>query len=129
MTKEIVVTLDPRPGTLAELLGRLAKDGVNIRGGYGTNVGDFDTWHMVVDDDARAERALRGSHVAYRTYDVALTEVDDRPGTLLAACERIASRGINIRSIFNLGGNRPGRSVVAFRVDDPKGAEAALRGM
>lgn len=128
MTKEFVIALEPRPGTLAEVLGGLAKDNVNVRGGFGTNVGDFDTWHMIVDDDARAERALKAIGTRYRTFDVVTKDVEDKPGTLLMAAERLASRGINIEAVFSLGGNAPGKTTVAFRVKDRTAAEAALKG-
>lgn len=128
MTKEFVVALDPRPGTLAELLGGLAKERVNIRGGFGANVGDFDVWHMVVDDEARTSSALRAVGARFRTHDVVTTMVDDRPGELLRACEKIASRGINLEAIYTLTPEAPGKASVAFRVSDARGAEAALRG-
>lgn len=128
MTKEFVIPLEPRPGTLAEILGGLAKERVNVRGGFGMNVGDFDTWHMVVDDDARAERVLTGTGVRYRAFDVVTTSVEDKPGTLLAACEKLAAANINIEAVFNLGGGPPGKTTVAFRVEDTRAAESALRG-
>lgn len=128
MTKEFVVALDPRPGTLAELLGGLAKERVNIRGGFGANVGDFDTWHMIVDDEIRAASVLRASGARFQTHDVVTTSLEDRPGELLRACEKIASRGINLQAIYSLASDVPGKASVAFRVNDPRGAEAALRG-
>lgn len=127
MTKELVLTLDARPGTLVEVLGALAKENVNIRGGFGANVGDFDTWHMVVDDEARAERVLRDRHTNYRAFDIVILDVDNAPGTLLAACERLASKGINLDAIYTLASSAPGKATVAFRVKDTKAAEAALK--
>lgn len=128
MTKEIVLALEPRPGTLAAVLAGLAKENVNLRGGFGANVGDFDTWHMVVDDTARAERALRAMGTRYQTHDVVTTTVPDKPGELLKAAERLAAKGINIEAIYSLASTTPGRAEVAFRVRDAAAAESALKG-
>lgn len=128
MTSEIVIALDPRPGTLAQLLGGLAKENVNIRGGFGTNLGDFDTWHMIVDDTAKAESILRKQGTRYQVHDVAVTTLPDKPGTLLRATERLAGQGINIEAVYNLATTTPGECSVAFRVKDSAAAERALRG-
>lgn len=126
MTNEFVIALDPRPGTLATLLSGLAKERINIRGGFGANVGDFDTWHMVVDDEAKAERVLKGTHTRYQLRPVVTATLKDEPGTLLEACERLAARGLNLEAVYTLGSSTPGSVTVAFRVDDPVKAASAL---
>lgn len=127
MTKEFVMTLDARPGSLVEVLSALAKENVNVRGAFGANVGDFDTFHMVVDEESRAERVLRDTHAKFRAFDVVITEVENKPGALLAACDRLASASINLDAIYTLASSSPGKATVAFRVKDARAAEAALK--
>lgn len=126
MTKEFVVSLDDKPGTLANLLRSVAKHDVNLRGIEGSAVGDFDIARLITDDSDKMERALREANVAWREFEALTVRMPDRPGELLKIAEKLGSNGINIESVFNLTPTRAGEAEVALRVDDLKRARKAL---
>lgn len=125
MTQEFIVSLEPRPGTLAEVLRKLKEKNVNIEGVVAYNVGEFDTLRFLADKPRETEAALRAASLRYRQFEVVKTRVPDRPGGLLIAAEKLSSSGVNIQALYTLG-SMGDESEVAFRVDDIQSARKAL---
>jgi hypothetical protein len=124
MLEEIIVTVDDRPGVLAELGELLGRHGVNIEtltamAHRGTGI-----VHLVVDDGDEAAEILasKGFKVEGMRQVLAVT-LDDRPGELGRYCRRLQRSGVAISSAFvaKRGG---GETEMLFAVDN---VEAAVK--
>jgi hypothetical protein len=120
--KDLTVTLENKPGTLAALGEALGEAGINIEGASGDNrLGEV--LHLLVEDAAAAREALSGAGVeVIDERDVLVVEVEDRPGTLGDVARKLADAGVNIDLVYStFGGVR-----AVLGVDDPEKARSAL---
>jgi hypothetical protein len=125
MAKDILVSLDDRPGELARVGEALGNAAINIEGvtGYAHEGRGFA--HILVEDADAARRALEANGIKVEGETEPLI-VDmgadvDRPGSLGASARRVADAGINLRFLYIATNNR-----VVVGVDDPSAARAAL---
>ena len=120
--KDLTVSLENKPGTLAELGEATGKAGINIEGMSGDNrLGEV--LHVLVEDAAATREALSGAGIEVTDErDVLVIDVQDRPGTLGEAARKLADAGVNVDLVYaTFGGVR-----VVLGVDDPDKARAAL---
>jgi len=104
--KDLKVTLENRPGTLAELTEVLGRAAINIEGicGFAREVRasedrEFVTHiaHVLVEDADRAKKALSAAGIRIEEVREALViDIRDRPGELALVARRLADAGINI---------------------------------
>jgi hypothetical protein len=110
MMKDLKVTLENRPGTLADLSEALGMAGVNIEGisGFAREVRggedrEFVTHvaHILVDDSTPAKRALKAAGIRIEEErEAVVIDMKDRPGELAAVARRIADSGVNIEFFY-----------------------------
>ena len=97
MAKDLTVTLEDRPGTLADMGEALGKAGVNIEGVCGFPSQGKGIIHFLVDDAAAARRVLEAAKIHVNDErDVLVLDIADRPGELGRICRKIANAGVNI---------------------------------
>ena len=121
---QISAFLRNRPGSVAELCGRLSEVGLSIRAMAVVDTVDVGTVRMIVDDVGRAEGVLQHSAVGYMLVPVLCLELPNRSGVFAEVAGVMANAGVNIEYTYitALPGNE--RSLGVFRVDD---IDAALR--
>ncbi|HEX7255579.1 MAG TPA: ACT domain-containing protein [Gaiellaceae bacterium] len=91
MAKDLTITLEDRPGILAELGEALGAAGVNIEGFCGYASEGTGTLHLLVDDAAAARGALEGAGFDVGDErEVLVVDIEDRPGALGVIARRIA---------------------------------------
>lgn len=101
MAKDLTVTLENRPGTLADLGEALGRAGINIEGGCGFPCEGKGEIHLLVEDATTARRTLEQAGIEVREErDVLVVEMEDRPGTLGEVTRRIANAGANIDLLY-----------------------------
>jgi hypothetical protein len=120
-----IITLDNRPGSLADIAGALAEKGINIAGVAGATEGGTGTIALVTNDEAGTLSALEGAGARFRQVALASAALEDKPGTLADAARRLADAGVNIEAIFPTGMDA-GKITVAFGVDNVEAAKTAL---
>ena len=83
-TKEFVLTLDDRPGTLAKATDAIAKAGINIEGYCAVPSKDGKgIFRVVTSDPATTRKALEtAGFKVQEERDVAIIDAEDRPGFL-----------------------------------------------
>lgn len=117
MLEEIIVTVDDRPGILAEIGELLGRTGVNIETLSATAYEGTGIVHLVVDDGDEAGEVLasNGFNLA-ETRPVLAATLDDRPGELGKYCRKLADSGVRITSAYvaKRGG---GETELIFGVD------------
>ncbi len=99
MARDLTVTLEDRPGALADMGDALGRAGVNINGISGT-AGSGEV-HILVDDAeaARAALATAGIQVGAEN-EVVKVGFEDRPGELGEIGRRVADAGANIEVVY-----------------------------
>jgi hypothetical protein len=125
MLEEIVVTVDDRPGVLADIGELLGRANVNIETLTATTYNGLGVIHLVVDDGEEAAQLLRANGFKVEgTRPVLTATLDDQPGELGRYCRRLAESGITIAAAYvaRRGG---GETEMIFAVDDIEAAKSA----
>jgi hypothetical protein len=124
VAKDLLVTLEDRPGTLADVGEALGDAGINIEGVCAITHEGRGIIHLLVEDVAGARRALEGAGIKVEgETDVIVGEVPgdvDSPGTLGAMARKVANAGVNVTLAYIATKNR---SVVATS-DNAKAQQA-----
>ncbi|HEY3022247.1 MAG TPA: ACT domain-containing protein [Actinomycetota bacterium] len=124
MAKDLTVSLEDRPGTLADLGEALGNAGVNIEGICGIGVEGRGIIHVLVEDAAAARKALEGSGIKVEgEADPMIAEIAgsaDKPGELGRMARAIANAGVNIQAMYIATHDRG----VIVTTDNAKAAKA-----
>jgi hypothetical protein len=101
MTKDLTIILEDRPGSLAKLGEALGKAGVNIEGSCGITCEGLGVFHILVEDLAKARRAVKNAGFEVRAErSVLVLKIKDRPGELGKIARRIADAGVNLELMY-----------------------------
>ncbi len=125
MLEEIILTVEDRPGVLAEIGELLGGAGVNIETLSASTFDGRGVVHLVVDDgeDAGEVLAAKGFNVQ-NSRPVLPTTLDDRPGELGRYCKRLADGGVHISAAYVVKRGE-GETELLFAVDDLETAARA----
>ena len=94
--KQLSVTMENRPGTLAEMCRALGEKKVNILALISSEREGQSLVCMIVDKVLVAKRALQAIGYAYTEDQVLVTKVPNRPGTFATVAKRLGDAGVNI---------------------------------
>ena len=124
--KEFTVTIEDKPGALGKCFLALAEAGVNILAAQSYVEEGEILARLLVDDPALAKTVLGGIRMIFEETDVAVVELEHRPGELGRAAARLGEHQINID--YSYFGIRPGstRVMIVFGVDNPNKAASLL---
>jgi hypothetical protein len=123
--KDLTVSLEDRPGTLADLGEALGKAGINIEGMCAVTSEGRAIIHLLVADAAAARTALESAGVKVEgEAEPLISELDsaqvDRPGAVGAMARAMADAGVNIQVVYLATKNR----AVAVTSDNAKARQA-----
>ncbi len=125
--KELRVTMEDRPGSLAKLAEALGKAGLNIEAISAETSGGSGDIRVLVADTAAARKALEAAGVTVAAErEMAFVDLEDRPGSLARTARNLASQGINVDSIYVVGA-AGGKKQLAIGTSDAAKARSALR--
>jgi hypothetical protein len=123
--KDLTVSLEDRPGTLADLGEALGKAGINIEGlcvvtSEGRAIG-----HVLIEDATSARQALEGAGIKVEGEAEPLIwetppDAVDRPGAMGESARIVANAGVNIQLLYLATKNR----AVLITSDNKKAAQA-----
>lgn len=101
--KDVAMTLENRPGALAEMGDALGRAGVSVDGGGAWVVDGRGVAHFLVADGEAARRALESAGIRVDAVrDVVVQRLDQaRPGQLGALTRRMADAGVNIEVLYS----------------------------
>jgi hypothetical protein len=107
MSTDLAVTVEDQPGVLAGMGEALGKAGINIIGVSGVAATGPSVVHLLVDDAAATRNALADAgFTAVEEREVAVVDVEDRPGALGETARKLADAGINIELVYLATGTR-----------------------
>jgi hypothetical protein len=122
MPMDLVIEVENAPGALAKVAKAISDAGVNIAAATCVGAGDRAELHILVPHATAAKHALAISQLAVtREREVAVVEVDDRPGVLADLAGKVAAAGVNLDLVYVATMNR-----VVFGAADLDGLRKAL---
>jgi|SRR6185369_2935126 len=100
---DLTISLENRPGTLADMGEALGRAGVSLEGGGAFVVGGNGVAHFLVHDGEAARRALEAAGIrVVAVRDVLVQRLNqDEPGQLGKISRRMAQAGVNIEVIYS----------------------------
>ena len=98
--KQLTVSLENRPGALAQVARALADAKVNIVALLGSATGTQGSAQLVVDSTGKAKKVLDKAGVPYTEGTLERIELSNKPGALADAAEKLAKKGMNIDSAY-----------------------------
>ena len=109
---QISIFVENKPGRLAEILGVLSQNGVDIRALSIADTTDFGILRLIVDDSKKENG-----------YVVSITEVigvclTDKPGALKAVMDVLNQNNISVEYVYAFIGGNKGEALVVFKVAD-----------
>jgi hypothetical protein len=124
-----------RPGELVKVLRPIAQAGVNLHavagvagsgasGGTPTNVIE-----LLPSQVAAAADALQKAGIQSQQVEVVVTWLPNRPGTLLKACEALATAGINIEGVYVVSTDPSQGVQMTFECREAQRADQVLAGV
>lgn len=101
MPTDFMIALYHRPGSLAAASTALGDAGVNIEGQCAFVCEGQGVYHLLVSDAERSRRALidAGFDILAERR-VAVSPVEDRPGSAARLLSRVAAAGVNIDLVY-----------------------------
>ena len=121
--KQLTVTCENRPGQLARIAKALGDAKVNILGFHATTSGSEGSVHLVVDNVNKAKKALQGAGLGHTEAEALRVELPHVPGALGKFAAKLADRGLNINSGYQMTGKGRKASVVLTVSDLDKAAK------
>ncbi len=124
MASDLTVSLEDRPGTLAQLGEVLGNAGINIDGMAGFEAGGKGVLHLLVADAAAAREALSDAGIECgEDREVEMVSIVDQPGEMGRHLRRVADAGVNVDLAYLATNTR-----LVLGADDPDGLRRALHG-
>ena len=122
MAVDLVIEIENTPGALAQVAAAISDAGVNIAAATCIGSGERAELHILVPHGEAAKHSLAISHLAVtREREVAVVDVEDRPGVLADLTRRIARAGVDLDLVYVATGNR-----IVFGAPDLDALRAAL---
>ncbi len=120
--KQLTISCENQPGTLAHLARALGDAKVNILAMNCSTSGAAGTVQIVVDNVNKARKALRAAQFSCTEADVLHVELPNVPGALGHFAGKLAAKGINIASGYQTATKGAKKATVVFAVSDLKKA-------
>jgi hypothetical protein len=122
MAYDLVIDIQNTPGALARVAAAISDAGVNIAAATCIGTGERAELHILVPHPEAAKHSLAISQLAVtREREVAVVDVEDRPGVLADLTRRIARAGVDLDLVYVATRNR-----VVFGAADLPALRAAL---
>jgi hypothetical protein len=101
--QDLAISLDDRPGALADMGDALGRAGVSVEGGGAFVVDGRGVAHFLFRDGAAARRALEAAGIrVVRVRDVLVQRLHQgEPGQLGKLARRMADAGVNIEVVYS----------------------------
>ena len=99
-SKEFVVPLENKPGTLGDIANALGKANVNITGFLVESQGEFGVFRFTTNEPTKTESWLKQSSRPYRANEVLVAAIANTPGELGRIASTLAKSGVNIQATY-----------------------------
>ena len=118
IVRQLVVTLENRPGALAELCSELAKVAVNIEAIQATETGPINPVRLLVSNVEVAQKVCHGLGLKTVVEQALTVAMGHRPGALGRVLRKLAARNINVEYVYGTIERGTKKAVVVMGVSD-----------
>jgi hypothetical protein len=125
--QQISVFLENKAGRIAEVTSVLSEIGVNIRALAMADTSEFGVLRLLVDDNLKAEKALKNRGFTVGKTDVVAVEVEDKPGGLHHILNLLQDENINVEYMYAFVRQSGDNAVMIFRFDQIDAAVKRLK--
>ena len=98
-----LITVDNRPGVLAELLEAAARRHVNVSPACGLSDGTRGLIALGSDDEAGLRAAIADAGYTATAIEMVVVELENRPGTGAEVTRKLADAGVDLQIAFPVG--------------------------
>ena len=119
--KQLTVSLENQPGRLAVLAKVLADAKVNIEAVLASTAGAQGSAQLVVDNVAKAKKALSAAQFAYTEGTLERVELPNKTGALPDFTAKLAKNGVNIDAAYGTVPKGARKSVLLVATSKPVG--------
>jgi len=123
--KQFTIAVENRPGTVAEIARILGNAKVNVLSLRGSAEGASGTIELVAEDGRRAKKALDEAKVSYQETAAEAYELSNKAGALARCLEKLAAKGVNLKSIHATASKGGRKAIVVCTVEEAKAVQAA----
>lgn len=100
LTKQICVTAENKPGSLAKVAACLKETGISIQGACAWGEGGKATFLFLTENNGKAIEALKKGGYSATEQEVVTSSLPNRVGSLAEACQKIGQAGIDIQHCY-----------------------------
>ena len=111
-----IISAPNKPGELARIAEAIALKGINVTSIASIGWQEAGAIALTTNDESGTRSALSGIGNV-EELEIIPVSLEDRPGTLAAASQKLADAGINIELVLPMG-MREGKVTVAFATSD-----------
>ncbi len=124
-TKQFTISVQNQPGAVLEVVRALGNAKVNILSLLGTAQGTVGTVHLIAEDPRRAKKALDDAKLGYQETEAEQYELPNKPGALAQTLEKLAAKGVNLKTIHATAAKGGKKAVVVYTAEAGATAAAA----
>jgi hypothetical protein len=129
LDKQLIITVDNKVGTLAEVSGVVSSSGINLVAVCAYAVDNKGVIMFVSEDNAKAKKLLKEKKYEVREEGVILLNLDNKPGALQSITKRIAEAGIDLTLIYGSVEQKGHTSRVVLISEDNEAVFALIKTM
>jgi len=100
LSKQVIVTVDNRVGTLAEVTAVISSSGINLIAICAQAVDNKGFIMFVSENNKQAQKLLKTKKYNVREEEVVLITLDNKPGALQALLEKIATYKVDLTLLY-----------------------------
>jgi hypothetical protein len=126
VAKQLVVTLENRPGSLAQLCSELAKVAVNIQAIQASEGNPATPVRLLVSQMDAAKKVCERLGLKYNEESVLAILVGNRPGALGRITRKLADAGVNIDYLYGTIEKDTRQALIVCGVSDIEAAKRAV---
>ncbi len=127
VVRQLVLTLENRPGALAELTSALARVAVNIQAIAAPEAGPLGAVRLLVAQPETARKVLGELGLKWVEEDALAVRLTDRPGALGRVLRRLAGAGLQVNYLYGTIEKGSRRALVIVGVSDLARAARLVR--
>jgi hypothetical protein len=124
--EQISIFIENKAGRISDVTGILSEAGVNIRALAVADTSDFGVLRLIVDNNVKADEALKKAGFTVRKTKVVAVKVEDRPGGLHSLLSILKEAGINVEYMYAFIQHSGEKAIMIFRFDQPEEAIRVL---
>ena len=129
LDKQLLITVDNKVGTLAELTSIIAASGINLIAMCAYAVENQGVIMFVCNNSEQAKKLLKARGYDIREEDVVLISLDNKPGALQTVTQHIADAGIDLTLLYGSVDKTGKVTRVVLVSEDNKAVATALKVM